>query len=69
MDICRRRAEVVDKSRESSGKVGVGRKDDPGDMLDCGRGLFSIGSGQVMSIVDRAQRQKVRGGREGGCER
>lgn len=28
MDICRRRAEVVDKSRESSGKVGVGRKDD-----------------------------------------
>lgn len=34
------------------------------DMLDCGRELFSIGSGCVMSNVDGAHNQNVRG----GCE-
>lgn len=41
-----------------------------GRWLDCGQELFSIGSGDAMSIVDRAHRQNVRGGvRRDGAQR
>lgn len=54
----------MEGSRESSGKMGVGRRDRVEDALDCGRELFSIGSGCVVSNVDGAHNQNV----SGGCE-
>lgn len=51
-------------SRESSGKTGVGRVDGVEEVLNSGRELFSIGSGGVMSSVDGAHSQNMRG----GCE-